>query len=75
MSRVNLAADYGSTRTTTLATKTLAPAPSCARSAKLPIEGLGGASALLLLTGAGASVAVSCMWITMGRSSNLTGDL
>jgi hypothetical protein len=75
MSHANLAADFGSMRTVTLATKTLARAPSCVRRAKLPTEGLGGASALLLLTGAGTSAAVSCVGVTMGRSSNLTGDL
>jgi hypothetical protein len=75
MSRANLAADFGSTRTVTSATKTLAPAPSCAQRAKLSIEGLGGAWALPLLTGVGASVALPYTGIAMGRSSNLAGDL
>jgi hypothetical protein len=77
MSRANLAADFGSTRTVTSATKTLAPALSCARRGQLSIEGLGGAFALPLLTGvvAGAA-ALPRTGATMGRSSfNLVGDL
>jgi hypothetical protein len=77
MSRANLAADFGSTRrTVALATKTLAPAPSRARRAKLSIEGLGGASALPLLTGGRASVAAMIYTgVTMGRCSSLEVDL
>ena len=56
MSIANLAADFGSTRTVALATKTLSPAPSRARRTKFS-EGLGGASAFPLLGGALAGAA------------------
>jgi hypothetical protein len=75
MSHANLAADFGSTRTVTLATKTLALAPSCAQRAQLSIVGLGGASDLPLLTGGRARVAVSCTGVTTGPSLNLVGGL
>jgi len=75
MSRANLVADLGSTRTANSAAKTLAPAPSCVQRAQLSLGGLGGALVLPLLTGVGASLAVSCTGVTLGRSSNLVGGL
>jgi hypothetical protein len=76
MSRANLAADFGSTMTVTSATKTLAPALSCARRAQLSAEGPAGAFALPLLTRVVAGAALSRTGVTMGRGSfNLVGDL
>ena len=62
MARANVAADFGeSPRSRAVSTKLLASAQSCAQRLQLSLEGLGGASNLLLLTGVGAGLVVSSL--------------
>jgi len=62
MSRVNVATSLGeSPRSRIVSTKLLASAHSCAQRLQLSLEGLGGVSNFLLLTGVGAGLVVSCL--------------
>ena len=58
MARVNFASDFGESP---MSTRLLASAYSCAQRLQLSLEGLGGVSNLLALTGVGTGFVVSCL--------------
>jgi len=58
MARLNFAADF---RESSRSTRLLASAHSCAQRLQLSLEGLGGVSNLLALTGVGTGLVISCL--------------
>ena len=73
MSPVSVETDSRESRSRLAPTKLLASAHSCVQRLELTLDGLGGASNLLLLTGVGASLVASCLTgMMMDRSASPT---